>query len=121
VVRKKDKNTSASSQLTPAILDKWACLESYDQETQQWLLSVSVKPNARRERLFFDLDILCLHTTAPPTKGKANKEVIKFLASTFEISKSDIHLIRGHTSHTKLFSLSVDPQRIDKVLSSISK
>lgn len=43
--------------------------------------------------------------TAPPVKGKANEAVIKLLAWEFDVSKSQIELVSGHTSKAKIFEI----------------
>lgn len=43
--------------------------------------------------------------TAPPVKGKANEAVIKLLAWEFDVSKSSIQLVSGHTSKNKTFQI----------------
>lgn len=44
---------------------------------------------------------LKIKLTAPPVDGKANAELIAFLAKTFKIPKRQIHLIRGETGRHK--------------------
>ncbi|MEI8054441.1 MAG: DUF167 family protein [bacterium] len=39
--------------------------------------------------------------TAPPTEGKANKHLIKFLAKHFSVPQSNIKIIRGDSSKNK--------------------
>ena len=38
---------------------------------------------------------------AAPEKGKANRELIEFLAEHLNIAKSRIHIVSGETSHVK--------------------
>lgn len=40
-----------------------------------------------------------------PEKGKANKHVLKLLAKNLGVPPSSIHLLKGHTSSTKLFEI----------------
>jgi len=42
---------------------------------------------------------------SPPEKGKANKEVIERLAEYFSISKSQVSILRGHTSRKKIIEI----------------
>ena len=44
---------------------------------------------------------------APPADGKANEELIRFLASEFSVPRSSVELLSGATSRRKL--ISVDP------------
>ena len=38
---------------------------------------------------------------APPEKGKANKELIKLIAKTFDVAKSQVELVSGATQRRK--------------------
>jgi len=46
-------------------------------------------------------DTVKLAITAPPVDGKANKAVIKFLASFFKLKKKDVTIKHGLQSRTK--------------------
>jgi uncharacterized protein (TIGR00251 family) len=39
---------------------------------------------------------------APPEKGKANQEMIRFLSKVLDIKKSDISIVRGEKARHKL-------------------
>ena len=65
-------------------------------------LTVHVQPRASRTGLCGMYgDALKLAITAPPVEGKANKEVIAFLADLLKIPKRDITIISGAQSRTK--------------------
>ena len=49
--------------------------------------------------------VLRVSTTAPATDGKANKMVIKLLAEHFDVPKSAIRIVRGHTGRNKLIEV----------------
>ena len=48
---------------------------------------------------------LKLKLTAPPVDNAANKLCLKFLAKSLGVSKSQVQIISGHTSRTKLVLL----------------
>jgi uncharacterized protein (TIGR00251 family) len=48
------------------------------------------------------------YITVAPEKGKANKEIIKVLAKELGISKQQIELISGATTHIKKFYINAD-------------
>ena len=50
--------------------------------------------------------ILKAYLTASPEKGKANASLIDLLSKMLKIKKSNIEIIRGHTSNKKILSLS---------------
>ena len=52
-----------------------------------------------------DKEYLKLSIKSPPEKGKANKEIIEYLAEELAIPKSDIEITSGKTSQFKVVSL----------------
>jgi uncharacterized protein len=65
-------------------------------------LSVKVTPNAScNEIVGFKQGILYLKIAAPPDKGKANKELVAFLADNLGIKKSALLIVKGQTSRHK--------------------
>jgi len=69
-------------------------------------LSLHVYPNAARNELAgFSEGVLGVKVSAPPVKGKANKELIAFLAQKLGLSKGDLTIIKGHTSRNKVMAI----------------
>lgn len=65
-------------------------------------LRLHVQPRAARTRLVgIHGDALKLAVTAPPVGGKANGEVIAFLASFFKVAKKEITITGGLQSREK--------------------
>jgi uncharacterized protein len=56
-------------------------------------------------------DTLKIRIAAPPEKGKANAELIKFLAKEFSCPKGQIKIISGQTDQRKLVRI---PDNVDK-------
>ena len=52
-----------------------------------------------------DKEYLKLSIKSPPENGKANKEIIEYLAEELAIPKSDIEITSGKTSQFKVVSL----------------
>ena len=46
-----------------------------------------------------------VRVSAPPVKGKANKELIDFLSKLLDVGKSRISIIMGHTSRNKVLAI----------------
>ena len=66
-------------------------------------ISLRVYPNAsRNEVLGFTEGVLRVRVSAPPIRGKANKELITFLSRFLGVSKGSIDIIRGHTARNKV-------------------
>lgn len=69
-------------------------------------LDIKIIPNASKNEIVEkDGHKLKVRIKAVPEKGKANKELIKFLSSTFNVSKSQIEIVRGNTSRQKRISI----------------
>lgn len=60
-------------------------------------------PRASKTEIAGEMDgALKVRVASPPVDGAANSELIKFLAKTLEISKSEIEITGGQTSKSKL-------------------
>jgi uncharacterized protein (TIGR00251 family) len=69
-------------------------------------LLIRVHPNAARNELAgFVEGVLRVKVAAPPVKGRANKELIAFLAQKLGLSKGDLVILKGHTSRNKVISI----------------
>jgi uncharacterized protein (TIGR00251 family) len=72
----------------------------------QTRLTVQVQPNANQNELLgFKQGILYVRIAAPPMRGKANQELIKYLGDILSITKSQATIQKGTTSKRKLISI----------------
>lgn len=82
-------------------------------------ISVRVTPNARESVISgWGADekgrpVLLIRLAAPPVDGKANEELIRFLAKTLGCRKADITLTRGTSSRQK--ALTIPAEAMDKL------
>lgn len=66
------------------------------------VLVTKVVPNSHQNKIVgWQGKELKIRVAAPPQKGKANKELIKFLAKELNIANNDIEIIKGLTSSRK--------------------
>jgi len=73
-----------------------------DSEENAVVLKVKVVPGASRTRYMGELDAQAkIAVSAAPEKGKANKELIAYLAEILGASKRDITILSGHTAPQK--------------------
>ena len=81
-------------------------------------LRLYVYPNAARSELVgFSEGVWRVRVAAPPLKGKANKELIAFLAQKLGLSKGDLTILKGHTSRHKLISvIGITREELDRRL-----
>ena len=69
-------------------------------------IAVQGHPGAKRtEVVRFEEGVWHIKIAAPPTEGKANKELIEFLSELLDISKSRISIDKGATGHRKLIAI----------------
>ncbi|MFN4067337.1 MAG: DUF167 domain-containing protein [Thermosynechococcus sp.] len=67
---------------------------------------ILVKPNARNASVSVDAKgQLVVAVRAPAQEGKANQELIAVLADYFQVPKSRIQLVKGHTSRHKVIEV----------------
>jgi len=81
-------------------------------------ISVRVQPNARRnEVLGFREGVLYLKIAAPPVEGKANRELVNYLADIMDIAKSRINVEKGTAGKNKLVGISgLSRERITEIM-----
>jgi len=69
-------------------------------------LKLRVIPNAKKNEIIEESNsFMRIKISAPPIEGKANKELIKFLAKHFDIKKSAISIKNGEKSRTKIIQI----------------
>jgi len=70
------------------------------------LLSVKLQPRASVNEIGEPLgNELRIRVTAPPVDAAANAALIRLLAETLDCSRSQLELVRGHTSRHKVVRL----------------
>lgn len=71
------------------------------EEADGFILEVKVRPNASRTEIkcFADGEELTIAVAAPAEKGKANKELLKFLSVLLGIPREHVTIVSGE--HTK--------------------
>ena len=87
-------------------------------EEAQTRIVVRVQPNAGQNQVLdFKDGVLHVRIAAPPIKGKANQELIKFLSDILEVSKSNLTIEKGAAGRRKVIGISGLTQ--DQVMRSI--
>ena len=65
-----------------------------------------MKTNSRSNHVaMLDNNLFEVKVTIPPEKGKANIKVVELLAEYLKIPKTNISIIRGHSSRQKVFEI----------------
>jgi|GEM_PF-404895 len=82
-------------------------MQTVKSDIRECRLSVKLKPNAQREAICRGIDAdLVIAVPAPPVDNKANEAMVRLLAKTMRIGKTNITIIRGHTSRIKCVEIS---------------
>jgi len=81
-----------------------------------WLLELRVQPGARRPGIAGPLgDALKVRVTAPADAGKANAELVRFVATWLGAPRSTVRIVRGTASRSKTIEVRhpVPVERLD--------
>jgi uncharacterized protein len=83
-------------------------------------LTLHVQPGAvRSEFAGLHGDALKVRLAAPPLEGKANAELIRFLADAFGVPQRNVLLLRGETSRAKTVRV-ISPRKMPSLPSQTS-
>lgn len=85
-------------------------LELYKQQLKnkgELYLRIKARPGAVRTTVIevMDDETIKIDIAAPPIKGKANQELIRFLAKEFAVLKNNVKIISGGSGRVKLVRL----------------
>ena len=65
------------------------------------IVNLRISPNAKKNEIIKDGDIIKVKITALPIDGKANKALVEFFAKNFIIPNTSIEILKGETSKEK--------------------
>ena len=70
-------------------------------------LRIKARPGAGKTviKKFLEDDTIKIDIAASPVKGRANEELINFLANEFEVLKKNVKIIIGHSEKLKLVKI----------------
>jgi uncharacterized protein (TIGR00251 family) len=78
------------------------------------VLELHVQPGASRTEVAGTHgDALKVRLAAPPVDGKANAELLRFLAEAFGVPRRDVTLLRGESSRAKVVRITRPAARPD--------
>ncbi len=76
-------------------------------------ITVKIIPNAKKTEIVgWEGKALKIRISAPAIEGRANKELIRFLAELCDCSQSEVDIIKGQSTKIKLVDLPVDVRNI---------
>ena len=70
-------------------------------------ISAKIKPNSRHreEAIANDDGSLTIYTKAPAIEGRANLAAVKLVAKYYGVAPSQVRLVRGAASRSKVFEI----------------
>ncbi len=79
----------------------------YQWQEETLVLQLRVQPRASRDEIVgpHGEEALKVRITAPPVEGKANIHLMKFLAKSFGVPRSQVTLLGGDSSRTKRIAI----------------
>lgn len=78
-------------------------------ETHDGLVaSIRISPNAKKNEIIKEGEVVKIKITAQPIDGKANKALVEFLSKNFKIPKTSIKILKGETSKDKTILFMTD-------------
>jgi len=80
-------------------------------------IDLYVKPNTTDDYMFFDDNEFIVHSTAPPVKGGANKQILQEFSKLFNVKQSNIEIVAGVKSFSKKLRITCkDAEETNNVL-----
>ncbi|MCZ6901709.1 MAG: DUF167 domain-containing protein [Rickettsia endosymbiont of Ixodes persulcatus] len=100
---------------------------NYNSSSHQTLLNLKVKPNSKQNLIsdfviINNIPYLKLSIKAAAEQGKANEEIINYLAKEWQLSRSNIEIIKGHTHSLKTILIkNIDEDYLNSIINSYIK
>jgi len=83
-------------------------------------VDIRVTPGARRKEIKRDGQGLIIKLVSRPQEGKANRELVEYLASTFSVRKSEVRIVSGEKGRKKVVFLPVDRDMFNALLAELA-
>lgn len=80
-------------------------------EKEEITIEIKVKTNAKTtEYLYEEEGIHHINISAQPIEGKANETLIAFIAKRYGVKKSNVEIIRGKSSTSKVLKITKEKE-----------
>ena len=79
-------------------------------------VDIRVVPGAKKQEIKRDGQSLKIKLVSRAQEGKANRELVDYLASIFSVRKSEVRIVSGERGRKKVVFLPVDPDRLDTIM-----
>lgn len=71
-------------------------------------IDIRVIPNAKKREVIREGLTLKVKLLSVPTEGKANEELVEYIAKILKIKRSEVKIVRGLKERNKVVSVPVD-------------
>ena len=90
----------------------------YAIKNNQLIVPILVKPQAKQNQIVgIHANKIKIAIVAPPVEGKANKELINFLANKLNIKKNEVIILKGVSSMSKILVIPLNSkEKLDNLL-----
>jgi len=83
----------------------------------EFALKVEVKPNSNNQDIKIDENHVLIALKSKPIKNKANKELLQLLKRRLNISTSQMEIVSGHKSRSKIINVIFnEPKSQDEIM-----
>ncbi|MCO5316978.1 MAG: DUF167 domain-containing protein [Microthrixaceae bacterium] len=90
------------------------------QTDRGWVLRIRVQPSAGRSKVVGEHGgALKVRVAAPANEGKANAELVRFLAKHLGVSRSSVELVSGERSRDKAVAVRCDGEVIQQFVADV--
>ena len=79
-------------------------------------LEVKVIPGAHKRAISLEGSLLKVKLLSKPMKGKANEELIEYLADTFRLKRREVVIVAGERDTRKIVSIPLDVDSLRPIL-----
>lgn len=80
------------------------------------VVNLRISPNAKKNEIIKDGEIIKVKITALPIDGKANKALVEYLSKNFKIPKTSIEILKGETSKEKtILFKTLDEEKVNNL------
>ena len=84
-------------------------------------VDVRVVPGAKKREIRQDGHGLKVKLLSQAQEGKANRELVDYLASIFSVRRSEVRITSGERERRKVVFLPVDKEKFDAVLQTLAR
>ena len=83
-------------------------------------LEVKVITGAKKREMRLEGSRLKVRLAARPVKGKANEELIAYIAETFGVKRREVSIVAGEKETRKVLSIPLEEDQLTQILQNFS-